>query len=159
MQKIFFLLVLAVIWVSCQDTPKTASEPQTPAISNSAVPTPVSAAPEAIQNTLTTVNSGREAMLSMRQKIDELPAKVKAKHKAEIDAMYNDLEGIIEKSGYMISELQSGAGTKENSASEDVAAPKVVDDATVNDFKSNIEAYNKYLKEMEEKIKAMGGGK
>ncbi|HLP96550.1 MAG TPA: hypothetical protein VK168_21055 [Saprospiraceae bacterium] len=159
MQKIFFLLVLAVIWVSCQNTPKAASEPQTPAISNSAVPTPVSAAPEAIQNTLTSVSSAREAMLSMRQKIDGLPDKVKAKHKAEIDAMYNDLEGIIEKSGFMMSELQSGSAKQEGSASEDVAAPKVVDEATVNDFKSNMEAYNQYLKEMEEKIKAMGGGK
>lgn len=154
----FGILILA----SCQNTPKTAADTppaaETPAVETPA-PQETPLTPEFVKETLSKLTSGHEQALSLRNQLDQLSASLKGKNKEAINALYNDLEGILVKEGVMIGDLKRAAngGEQASNATEDVPG-NPVDHNAVKDYSESVERYNQLLRDMQQKIEAMKGG-
>ncbi|MCC7465268.1 MAG: hypothetical protein IT261_03310 [Saprospiraceae bacterium] len=155
-----FLLSLGfatLMLASCQNTPKTAADATT--ATETAAPEQAPVSMELVEQTVVKLNSGREQALDLRNQVDQLAAGVKAKNKEAIDAIYNDLEGIMAKEGKMIGDLRALAngGEQAANASEDVSSTPV-DQNTVKDYSESVDRYNLLLQEVQKKIDALKGG-
>lgn len=159
MNKLVFPFLLVFLITACQNTPKSASETQTPVPETPAAPLVVTQ--EEMQNVSSSLSSGVSKMEDLRKQVDALPASVKKEKATEIAVFYSDLEGMIEKQTMMLNNLKSATEKPEQyeSATRDAEGSTGMSSAELMDYKESAVRYAKSAQEIEAALGKMGGKK
>lgn len=154
MKKIAFSLLLGLVLFSCQNTPKTAENPANTAETTAAT---AQATPEGLQNASTSLAENVKNMEDMRKQVDALPANIKKDKAAEIQAIYANLEGMIEKQTGMMNEINSAIApdSKYSGASQESAAPAGLSAAQIKDYTESAARYAQETQAMQEALAKM----
>lgn len=141
MNKVIFTLLLGLSFAACQNTPKSASEANTTPTAPAPAPAPTTAPQESIKEAATNLSNGITMMQELRKQVDALPANVRKAKAKELEAIYSNLESLIEKQTGMLNEIAPAGG----SAAQDA----VVDGVTIDVVKDYNESAQRYAQDVQ----------
>lgn len=158
MQKFAFSLLLALFFIACQDTPKTASDAPLPT-DPVAAPVPMPATPEMLNQAASGLQTNMTALKSLQAEVDALPAAIKKAKVAEIEVINVTIEGIVEKQMQMVKDVQSvlNPGQTEAGASQETGVATSLNEDQAKDIQMSAEQYAKDIQNMKAELSKITG--
>jgi len=156
MNKLIFTLLACLLFIACQNTPKSI---QVVEEAPSAAPTaPASASAEAVQQASESLSLGIKTMEDLRKKVDALPAKIKKEKATEIEVFYANFEGMIAKQTGMLNELKAATNPAATEGAQETSDKVAPNTAQLQEINEAVARYAKEAQAMQEAISKMGGG-
>ena len=155
MNKLIFSSLFCLIFLACQDTPKSAGE-NSPV--NTAITTmPEVVTPEAVQDASSKLSTGVKMMEELRKQVDALPANLKKEKSAEIDGMQASLEGMIEKQTGMLNEIKASTTPVTGSTSQESDFASGPSPVQMKEYTESAARYAQEAQAIQEALQKMTG--